>query len=203
MKFLNAHTRIRHGERPVDRNDRASENTAVELALPDNFSDKAKACWKYFKGAAYIFEYKNRLVVTDEGLYLTDHGDGSHKAPHGGPRWVCDSWEELERLLEAIYDNLEADGDLPEPERIPTADERHIMSLNENGVCVRYPNGVSEPVTLEFYRNAIVFCKEDGAESIVYPIELPGIDGDFSLAIWTNGHADSGTTERIMALLDR
>ena len=203
MKFLNAHTRILHGERAVDRNDRASEHTAVELALPDNFSDKAKVCWKYFTGAAYIFEYKNRLVATDEGLYLTDHGDGSHEAPHGGPRWVCDSWEELERLLEAIYDDLEADGDLPESEMMPTADERHIMSLNANGVIVRYPNGKSEPVTMKFYYDTIGYLVEDGNEVTTYPIELPGISGDFSLAIWRNGHVDSGSTERITALLDR
>ena len=106
MKFFNEHTRILKGIRPVDMNNRMSEGTAVELDLPDNFSDKAKACWNYFEGAAFIFEYDGKLTVTDEGLNLTAHGDGIHEA-FGAPRWVCDSWEELEQILEKVYDELE------------------------------------------------------------------------------------------------
>ena len=135
MRFLNEHTRILHGRHPIDMNDRIGERTAAELALPDNFSDKAKACWEYYKGAAYIFEYKGRLVITDESLYLTDHGDGSHSAPFGGPRWVCDSWEDVERNLEQNYDEV-ADPELNSGIE-PTADERHIMRLNANGVIMR------------------------------------------------------------------
>lgn len=36
----------------------------------------------YFRGSAFIFEYKDRLVVTDESLCLTEHGDGK-TAPYG------------------------------------------------------------------------------------------------------------------------
>lgn len=110
MKFLREDTHITScGESPVDMNDRESEGTAVELALPDSFSNKAKECWDYFDGTAFIFEYKGRLIVTDESLYLTEHGDGSHEAPFGFPRWVTDSWEELEKILEETYDELKAD----------------------------------------------------------------------------------------------
>ena len=62
MKFFNEHTRILKGIHPVDMNDRMSERTAVELDLPDNFSDKAKACWDYFDGAAFIFEYYTNSI---------------------------------------------------------------------------------------------------------------------------------------------
>ena len=201
MRFLNEHTHILHGRHPLDMNDRISECTAAELALPDNFSDKAKACWEYYKGAAYIFEYKGRLVITDESLYLTDHGDGSHSAPFGGPRWICDSWEQVERNLEQNYDEV-ADPELNSGIE-PTADEQHIMRLNANGVIIRYPNGKSEPVTMKFYYDTIRFLAEDGNAVTTYPIELPGIPGDFTLAIWRNGHADSGSTERIMSIIDR
>ena len=109
MKFLDEHTHILYGLNPVDKNDRENESTAVELALPTNFSEKAKACWHYFRGAAFIFEYKNRLVVTDEGLMLTSHGDGRTE-PAGSPRWFCDSWKRLEIILENTYDDLVADG---------------------------------------------------------------------------------------------
>ncbi|MDE6833639.1 MAG: hypothetical protein K2J39_05260 [Ruminococcus sp.] len=96
MKFLNEHTKILHALKPVDKNDRKNENTAVELTIPDNFSEKAKLCWRYFEGSAFIFEYKERLVITDEALNLTEHGDGTTGSPLGSPRWACDSWEELE-----------------------------------------------------------------------------------------------------------
>ena len=72
MKFLNEHTRILKGIRPVDMNNRMSEGTAVELDLPDNFSDKAKACWDYFEGAAFIFEYyTNSIFIRTFHIIIT------------------------------------------------------------------------------------------------------------------------------------
>lgn len=109
MKFARNDIRILEGLEPIDMNDRESEGTAIEYSLPTRFSGKAKACWAYFSGAAFLFEYKDRLVITDEGLYLTEHGDGSHEAPFGAPRGKFDSWEEVEAWLEAVYDDLEED----------------------------------------------------------------------------------------------
>ena len=68
MSFERPDTHILTGLCPIDRNDPASENTATEYALPTGFSDKAKACWDYFEGAAYLFSYKGSLVMTKEGL---------------------------------------------------------------------------------------------------------------------------------------
>ena len=201
MKFLNDHTSILYGERPTDRSDPDNGRTAVELALPDNFSDKAKRCWEYYDGAAYIFEYREKLYVTDESLELATDGDGTPEKPFGGPRWICSTWAELEKALEQNFDELAEDDMLGEFQ--PTADERHIMSLNCNGARITSKDGLSRPVSLEFYHAAVAYCKVFGYNAVTYSIELPGIDGDFSLAIWQNGHADSGTTERIMALLDR
>ena len=110
MKFERPDTYILTGLEPIDRNDPESQSTAIEYALPTGFSDKAKACWDYFEGAAFLFSYKGKLVITDEGLYLTEHGDGSHEAPFGAPRGEFDLWEEVETWLEAVYDDLEADG---------------------------------------------------------------------------------------------
>ena len=113
MKFLRPDTHMIVGYRPMDMNDHENESSAVELALPDGFSDKVKACWEYFRGSAFIFEYKNRLVVTDESLYLTEHGDGK-TTPYGAPRWECDSWDELEQILEETCDELMEDGMIEE-----------------------------------------------------------------------------------------
>ena len=110
MKFQRTDIRIYNDLQPIDMNDRASEGTAIEYSLPTRFSGKAKACWEYFSGAAFLFEYKGRLVITDESLYLTEHGDGSHEAPFGAPRGEFDTWEEVETWLEAVYDDLDADG---------------------------------------------------------------------------------------------
>ena len=100
------------GADPIDMNDRESEHTAVELSLPDGLSEKAKACWDYFDGTAYAYEYKGRLIVTDESLWLTAHGNGTPEAPIGFPRWEVDSWEELEKTLEVVYDELKKDGEI-------------------------------------------------------------------------------------------
>lgn len=109
MKFQKTDIQIYNDLQPIDMNDRASEGTAIEYSLPTSFSSKAKACWRYFSGAAFLFEYKGRLVITDESLYLTEHGDGSHEAPFGAPRGEFDTWEEVETWLGMVYDDLEAD----------------------------------------------------------------------------------------------
>ena len=109
MKFQRTDIRIYSDLQPIDMNDRASESTAIEYSLPRSFSGNAKACWQYFSGAAFLFEYKGKLVITDESLYLTEHGDGSHEAPFGAPRGEFDTWEEVEAWLEAVYDDLEGD----------------------------------------------------------------------------------------------
>ncbi len=107
MRFLRPDTHMIVGYRPTDMNDHEKERSAVELALPTSFSDKAKACWEYFRDAAAIFEYDERLIVTDESYLLSETDN-----PCGGPRWICDSWEELESILEEVYDDLAEDGEI-------------------------------------------------------------------------------------------
>lgn len=47
-------------------------------------------------------------MLTDESLYLTEHGDGTIEAPFGGPRADFASWDTLEDWLENSYDELKA-----------------------------------------------------------------------------------------------
>ena len=109
MKYARRDVRIYTDQQPVDRNNPESAASAIEYSLPSGFSGKAKACWQYFSGAAYLFEYKGRLVMTDESLELTEYGDGSREAPFGAPRGEFDTWEEVEEWLEAVYDDLQSD----------------------------------------------------------------------------------------------
>ena len=99
-----------YGEYPVDKNDPEESKTAVFYDTPEGFSRKAKATLDYLDDTAWIFAYKDKLVVTDESLYLTNHGNGTHEAPYGGPRAEFDSWEELEAWLEQVYDENTAVG---------------------------------------------------------------------------------------------
>lgn len=96
--YLNEHTDIITGQTPVDNNDVGNESTAIEYELPNNFSEKAKKYWEYLEGAAFIYEYEGRLVITDESLELTEYKNGA-------PRWVFNSWKELEEMLEMCYDD--------------------------------------------------------------------------------------------------
>ena len=81
--------------------------------------------------------------------------------------------------------------------------ERHIQSLSNNGARIRRPDGTAEPVSMDFYRRAVEQCITDGCNAITYELELPGIDADFMIAFWRDGHVDSGTTRRICDCLDR
>lgn len=110
----------------TDRNDPVAEATAIEIRFPATFSDKAWRVIRYFEGAMFLYAYKGKFVATDEGLDLTEYGDGSHEAPYGAPRWAGDSLEELERWLEQLadeYDTSEEEipgWELPQPEVMPT-----------------------------------------------------------------------------------
>ena len=202
MKFLRTDNHITFcGEHPIDRNNPEQTATAIELTLPTGLSAKAWKCWDYFDGTAFAYEYQGRLVVTDEALELTEYGDGSHEAPFGAPRWVCDSWEELEQILEETYNDLKEDGCIEDSDLTP--EERHINSLSNNGARIKAPDGTTEPVSMDFYRRAVEACIKGGCNAITYELELPGIDGEFMIAIWKSGHVDSGSAERILQVLDR
>ena len=82
-----------------------------------------------------------------------------------------------------------------------TPEERHIQSLNNNGAGIRRPDGTTEPVTMDFYRKAVEQCRAGGFNAVTYELELPGIDGDFQIAFWRDGHVDSGSTRRIIDCL--
>lgn len=202
MKFLRTDNHITFcGKHPIDRNNPEQAATAIELTLPTGLSAKALKCWDSFDGTAFAYEYQGRLVVTDEALELTEYGDGSHEAPFGAPRWVCDSWEELEQILEETYGDLKEDGCIEDSDLTP--EERHINSLSNNGARIKAPDGTTETVSMDFYRRAVEACIKGGCNAITYELELPGIDGEFMIAIWKDGHVDSGSAERILQVLDR
>ena len=92
---------------PIDKNDVVGALTAIYIPLPGSFSARAHKVWDYLEGTAFLFYYKGRYVVTDESLYLTDHGDGSREAPFGGPRYTCDTLDQVEAWLEYVADRYD------------------------------------------------------------------------------------------------
>ena len=56
---------------------------------------------------------------------------------------------------------------------------------------------------MDFYRRAVEQCIQGGYNAVTYNLELPGIDAEFMIAFWKDGHVDSGSTERIIDCLDR
>ena len=99
---------------PIDMNDPIGAFTAIEIRFPESFSKKAWRVIDYFEGAAFLYVYKGKFVVTDESLYLTMHGDGTNETPFGGPRAVCETIEAVERWLEQVADEYDKDGSIPE-----------------------------------------------------------------------------------------
>ena len=97
----------------IDRNDPQAQATAIELQFPETFSKKAWRTIRYFEGAMYLYAYKGKFVATDESLDLTEYGDGSHERPYGAPRFVCDTLNELEQILEELADLYDDSGDIP------------------------------------------------------------------------------------------
>lgn len=93
--------------KPIDRLDPEAASTAVSVEYPDTLSDKALKAVAYFDDTAFLFRYKCRLVLTDESLWLTQAGDGSRNNPLGFPRWVGDTYEELNEWLEAVTDEIQ------------------------------------------------------------------------------------------------
>lgn len=75
---------------------------ACELPFPRGLSYECNRVWDYLDGAAFLFFYQGRLIVTDEALDLDQ------------PRWDFESWEELKATLEECYRDLVAEGVLDE-----------------------------------------------------------------------------------------
>lgn len=92
---------------PIDMNDVVGALTAIYIPLPESFSARAHKVWDYLEGTAFLFFYKGKYVVTDESLYLTNHGDGSREAPLSGPRYTCDTLDQVEAWLEYVADRYD------------------------------------------------------------------------------------------------
>ncbi len=80
----------------------------------------------------------------------------------------------------------------------------HIINLINHGAqLLNSETGSLIPLTESFYRKAVETCRRSCCNAITYNLVLPGIDSELLLAIWTDGHVDSGSAEGVLACLDR
>lgn len=141
--------RLGAGTRPVDANNPKHAITAVELTLPTSFSAEAWTTWNYLDGAAFIYEYDGRLVVTDEALDLTAHSDGNMENHIGGPRWIVDSWDELEEILEETYFCL-AEEEVIEPVEKILSEEMYDEPIKGGSITGNFVEVIGERVVNRF-----------------------------------------------------
>ena len=98
---------------PMDPNDPAGAEKAIEIRFPSTFSEKARKVVDYLKDTAFLYLYKGQFVLTDESLQLTNVIQGDPHAVKGGPRWTGDSLEALEQWLEVTADLYDESGKVP------------------------------------------------------------------------------------------
>ena len=80
----------------------------------------------------------------------------------------------------------------------------HIHSLIRHGAQIRnQEDGSLVPLTESFYHHAVKACERGGCNAINYELVHPGIDDELWLAIWKDGHVDSGSPRSICDCLAR
>lgn len=92
---------------PIDRTnlDGRMGATAEAIEWEDvELSDKAKLGLRYLEGAAFLFKYEGKYIVTDEGGDLQAYGDGSLEKPYGCPQGEFDTLDEINTWFEELVD---------------------------------------------------------------------------------------------------
>ena len=77
----------------------------------------------------------------------------------------------------------------------------HVVNLGKHGVLIATHDGKKEPLDGEFYDKALELCRKYGLDCIGYAITVPEASNEMMIAIWKNGHVDSGDAESIRAIM--
>ena len=81
--------------------------------------------------------------------------------------------------------------------------EEHIKSLMKHGAKVKAREGLI-PLTLGFYRETMQECRSKGCKVREFGLVLPDLEEfRFLLAIWADGHVDSGCEDTVRYCVDR
>ena len=78
-----------------------------------------------------------------------------------------------------------------------TPEQRHLESLRIHGAQVMGPDGNRVELNSFFVGNVINDCIRMNCNAITYDLFLPDIDEPMMIAIWKDGHIDSGSAKTI------
>ena len=84
-------------------------------------------------------------------------------------------------------------------------DAEFVSMVDDNGMGaqVRSEDGSFTAVSREFYNNAVSDCIRSGCNAITYDLRIPESEELLMIAIWRNGHIDTGSVQSICDCLDR
>ena len=82
-----------------------------------------------------------------------------------------------------------------------TPDQRHLETLRSHGAQVTGPDGNRTELDSSFVESAVNSCIRMNCNAVTYDLFLPGIDEPMMIAIWRDGHIDSGSVRSICSCL--
>ena len=74
---------------------------------------------------------------------------------------------------------------------------KHIDRLRTHGAKVRI-NGELKEINFLLWESAVSECNDKGFNAIAYELVLPETDEPMLLAIWRDGHVDSGSERHVI-----
>ena len=77
----------------------------------------------------------------------------------------------------------------------------HVEQLGRHGAFVLTAAG-KRALSGSFYDSVIRFCENNGINCLGYDMKIPETDQPMMIAIWRNGHVDSGSAENIRAVME-
>ena len=78
----------------------------------------------------------------------------------------------------------------------------HVEQLGRHGAYVMTAVG-KRALSGAFYDIVIRFCEKNGINCLGYDMKIPETDEPMMLAIWRDGHVDSGSADHIRAVMDQ
>ena len=77
-----------------------------------------------------------------------------------------------------------------------------VEQLGQHGAYVLTAAG-KRALSGAFYDSVIRFCEKYEVNCLGYEMKIPETDEPMMIAIWRNGHVDSGSAENIRAVMDQ
>lgn len=79
----------------------------------------------------------------------------------------------------------------------------HVERLGRHGCYVVTSEGKHVALSGAFYDAAISLCEKYNINCLGYDMKIPEAEEMKMIAIWRNGHVDSGSAEHIRAVMDQ